>query len=374
VTRAQPVDPDGAAPVEGDQPEPGDQAAAIEAVEATNPPSAPGGPAATDFPVPDAPAPDPPAPDPPATVGRPQGAPGRRRLRLSAVRSGVHELLEAIREGDEAMVERAVVGISQSRRWLAPLGLAVGAFVMLFQGLKLVVSNVRLLVIEVLPAAWIWLAMLDLKAHALRGRSFHVVHGVVLAAVFAAIVALTALSFYLNAIFAFAVARQGPADVSAGFAQARVHRRPVLLWGGGTGIALAVATTIFPRWSHWWFVLSLSAVIGVMMFAYVALPARLVGVRPAANASRRDKIGATAVGGALGALVCAPPYLLGRLGILLLGSRTTFVFGVILLVIGFTLEAGATGAVKAIKMSAKLAAGQPIEASTDRQPDEPPGA
>jgi len=37
--------------------------------------------------------------------------------------------------------------------------------------------------------------------------------------------------------------------------------------------------------------------------------------------------------------------------------------GVVLLAAGFTLEAGATGAVKAIKMSAKLAAGKPAEAA-----------
>jgi hypothetical protein len=73
--------------------------------------------------------------------------------------------------------------------------------------------------------------------------------------------------------------------------------------------------------------------------------------------SRRDKLAATAVGGALGALICTPPYLLGRIGILLLGSNVLFVLGIVLLVVGFTLQAGATGAVKAIKMSAKLAAG-----------------
>jgi hypothetical protein len=48
---------------------------------------------------------------------------------------------------------------------------------------------------------------------------------------------------------------------------------------------------------------------------------------------------------------------IGRIGILLLGSDALFAVGVILLVIGLTLQAGATGAVKAIKMSAKLVAG-----------------
>jgi hypothetical protein len=92
-----------------------------------------------------------------------------------------------------------------------------------------------------------------------------------------------------------------------------------------------------------------------MMLTYVTLPARVVGVRP--TGSRRDKLTASLVGGALGALICTPPYLLGRIGILLLGSNVLFVLGIVLLAVGFTLQAGATGAVKAIKMSAKLAAG-----------------
>ena len=65
------------------------------------------------------------------------------------------------------------------------------------------------------------------------------------------------------------------------------------------------------------------------------------------------------IGGALGAIVCTPPYLIGWIGILLLGSSAVvvFVLGVVLLALGLTMQAGATGAVKAIKMSAKLAAG-----------------
>jgi hypothetical protein len=49
---------------------------------------------------------------------------------------------------------------------------------------------------------------------------------------------------------------------------------------------------------------------------------------------------------------------IGRLGILALGSSVLFPLGVVLLIVGLVLQAGATGAVKAIKMSAKLAAGK----------------
>ena len=65
------------------------------------------------------------------------------------------------------------------------------------------------------------------------------------------------------------------------------------------------------------------------------------------------------VGGAIGAVVCTPPYVLGRIGLIMLGSHALFVPGVILMVIGLTLQAGATGAVNAVKMSAKLVSGRP---------------
>jgi len=91
------------------------------------------------------------------------------------------------------------------------------------------------------------------------------------------------------------------------------------------------------------------------MLTYVTVPARILGIKSAG--SRRDKLAATVVGGTLGALVCTPPYVIGRIGLLLLGSNALFAVGVVVLVVGFALQAGATGAVKAIKMSAKLTAG-----------------
>ena len=99
------------------------------------------------------------------------------RLRELTSMSRLRELVKAIRDGDEAMVEAAVLRMSRSRRWLAPLALAVGALEMLFEGVKLVFSNWRLTVVQILPAMWIWLAMLDLKAHVLHGRSFHALSG-----------------------------------------------------------------------------------------------------------------------------------------------------------------------------------------------------
>jgi hypothetical protein len=46
---------------------------------------------------------------------------------------------------DERKVEEAVLQLARTRRIFAPLALAVGAFVMLFNGLRLLVTNWRLM-------------------------------------------------------------------------------------------------------------------------------------------------------------------------------------------------------------------------------------
>ena len=88
--------------------------------------------------------------------------------------------MRAIEENDEAKVEDAILRLSRSRRIFAPLAFAISAFVMLYDGLRLLVSNWRLTLVQILPAMWIWLAMFDLKAHTLHGKSFNVLRGPIL--------------------------------------------------------------------------------------------------------------------------------------------------------------------------------------------------
>jgi hypothetical protein len=262
--------------------------------------------------------------------------------------------VRAVRDADDAEVERMLMRVSRRRRWLAPLALVVGALVILFDGLRLLFSNWRLTLVQILPAMWIWLAMFDLKLHVLHGRSFNVVRGPVLIPVVLAIVAITAASFFLNAVFGFAIIQSGVPQVRPAFDDARSRMTPIVVSGTAVGALLAFATVIVTRWGHPWFAISLSAAIGVMMVAYVAVPSRLIGVKP--QYSTRDKLTTSAVGGALGAVVCTPPYALSRIGILMLGTPILFVPGLILTFLGAALSAGATSAVKAVKMSAKLGA------------------
>jgi hypothetical protein len=321
-----------------------------------------------------------PAQGTPSAQGTPAAGRGDEPLSRRAVRRAqIERFVQAVRDSDVAAADEVILRLSRSRPWLAPLALGVGAFVMLFAGVKLLLTNWRLTLIQVLPAMWIWAAMFDLKAHALHGKSFHVLTGPIVIPLVLGVALITAASFFLNAWFAYAIAGAGPPSIRPAFTQAWSHRRIALVSGFLVGILLGLSTVVVTRWGRPWFGLSLSIVVGLMMICYVAVPARLIGMKT--KYPKRDKLAASAVGGIVGAVVCTPPYLLGRLGIVMLGwSSTFFVLGIIVLAIGLTLQAGATGAVKTVKMTAKLVPtrvpshpdpGQPLPDHPVPGPDDP---
>jgi hypothetical protein len=291
-------------------------------------------------------------PGPPAADN--SGATGAARTRRFSVRAGVRRLVDAIMRSDDQAVEQAVMQLSARSRWLAPLALIVGAFLMLFQGLKLLVTNWRLTLVQIIPAMWIWIALLDIKIHVLHGKGFTTLYGIVLLPAVIGVTAATAASFYLNGVFAFAIADGGKPQIRPAFAKANAHLGVILAWGVGIGLALSFSALVVQRWGLFWFAVSQSIVVGIMMLCYLAVPARIVGIDTKKGRSRRDKLAAAAVGGAVGAVICSPPYTLGRLGILMLGWRGLFWLGVIFIVIGVLLQTGVTSAVKAVKFSAKL--------------------
>lgn len=266
--------------------------------------------------------------------------------------SRLQALVRAISRDDEEAVEAALRQMARSHRALAPLAFLLGALMMLLQGLRLLIGNWRLLLLEVLPAMWIWLGMLDLKAHMFRGQQFRDWRGVSAVVLMLGIVLLTIASYYLNLVFALAVASAGAPELRPALRRARDHLAKSLLLGLVVGAALAVSAIVVPRWGLGWFALAFSVVLAVMMVTHVAFPARVLGVT--STAPRRDKMAAAAVSAAVGAAICTPAYMAGRFGVELLGSHELFVLGVVLVTVGFALQAGANGAVKAVKMSVKL--------------------
>ena len=125
---------------------------------------------------------------------------------MGALRRWTIRVIEAIRAGDEADIARAIEDASRSRRYLVPLAFSVGGIAMLLGGVRLLFSNWRLTVIQALPAIWIWLAMYDLRAHALHHHDFREYEAPAVAVLVAVIVAVTIGAFFFNAVFGFAIA------------------------------------------------------------------------------------------------------------------------------------------------------------------------
>ncbi|MGN6217823.1 MAG: hypothetical protein ACTHN7_12870 [Solirubrobacterales bacterium] len=259
---------------------------------------------------------------------------------------------QAIGRGDEERILAILLDLGRANRGLAPFTFAFGGVAMLLAGLRVLLQNWRLTLVQVLPAMWVWLAMYDLRLHLVKGDTMPEVRGAVLVPIFAATIAGTIACYFLNAVFAFAVAQPGRPDVRRAFREARAHPAAIVAWGGTVGLALALATTLVSRSQPPWFALSLGIVVAVLMVTYVAVPARLIGA--SRQHSPRERLSAATIGAAIGLLVSAPPYLLGRIGLLMLGSKLLFVPGIAFLAVGAILQAGATGAVKAVKVSARL--------------------
>jgi hypothetical protein len=281
-----------------------------------------------------------------------------------AAHSWASRIVSDIRSGDEADIAMAVEELARSRRYLAPLALAVGGISMLLGGVRLLFSNWRLTLIQVLPAVWIWLAMYELRAHVLHDREFRDLDASLVAVLIAAIAAITVGVFFFNAVFGFAIVQEGRPKIRPAVAAARERIGLIAATGGALGLALGLALTLAPRAGSPWFAISLGTVVGLMMIAYVAVPSRLIGAE--SNASRRDRISAGAVSGLLGVALATPPYVLGRVGLLMIGSPVLRIPGILIFLVAATLQAGATSAVRAVKMGARLGAGSAKEKAQRR--------
>lgn len=263
-------------------------------------------------------------------------------------------LVRGITEVDPTAMESAARQLGGSRRWLTPVAWAAGTIVLLIHGVKLLVMNWRLSLIQLVPAAWVWLATWDLKAHLLHGASFAHLTLLERVAAAAAVVAFTLAAFWCNTVFAFAIDAPPPPRITPAVRKTRTRWPRIARPAFVIGVALAFATVVVPRVAGIWvFSLVLSAVLTVMVISYVAVPARIIGVK-SRKLPRKEAIGRAAAAGTLSAVVMTPGFLLGRLGLILLGLQHFHVLGFVMLSIGTALYAAGMSSVKAVKLTMKL--------------------
>lgn len=285
-----------------------------------------------------------------AGASGPAGTPAEAgRSRIQAFRV----LVRSIADVDPHAVETAARRLGESRRWLAPLAWAAGTVVLFLDGVKLLVTNWRLSLIQLLPAAWIWLATWDLKSHLLERQGFRDVPVVVLIVLSIAILVCSIASYWCNTVFAMAIDGPPPPRLAPAIRRARAARPTILRWGLFVGSALIVATVIIPRTGRMWlFAAVLTAVIVVMAISFVGVPARILGFGKR-KLPPKEAVGRAAAGSALSAVAMGPGFLLDRLGLLLLGTHQLRVLGFVLLAIGSALYAAGMSSVRVVTLSAQ---------------------
>lgn len=286
-------------------------------------------------------------------VGATHGAPDRRRTPKALTRLVL--AARAVADADPAEIESTAHQLGESRRYLAPLAWAAGAVVLLIRGIKLLFLNWRLSVIELVPAAWVWLVMWDLKQHALRGEAFRqlTVGGMLLLVVVS--VAVSVASFWCNTVFAFAIS-DPPPRIARAARQAKPYLARIMRAGVLMGAVLAIGAAWVPRIdSAWLYLIAIGALYALMLISFVAVPARILGVKKH-KLPPKQAIGAWTVGGALSAVAMTPGFVLDRLGLILLGVPHLHILGFLLLSIGTALYAAGMSSVRAVKLSMKLEA------------------
>jgi hypothetical protein len=267
--------------------------------------------------------------------------------------SDLVRMAQTVADADAARIELAARRFGASRRYLVPVAWAAGAIVLLVRGVKLLLVNWRLGLLELVPAAWVWFVMWELKQHALRGAAFRqITLGGMLLAAFGAVV-LTTAAFWCNTVFGYAISNERP-EIAPAIRQARVHRVAIAVAGTVVGLVVALAVAVIPRiGSSRLYVVALSGVLGLLLVSLVAVPARLLG-RRRTKLSLKQSVGSWAAGSALSAVAMAPGFLLDRLGIILLGVPGLHVVGLLLLTLGVTLSAAGLSSVRAVKLTMKL--------------------
>jgi hypothetical protein len=268
-------------------------------------------------------------------------------------RAQLERLTRAVADADAAEVEAAVRQLGESRRYLTPIGWAAGACVLLIRGITLLIRNWRLSLIELVPAAWVWIVMWNLKRHALRGAPFREITlgGTVLLAVLT--VGITLIAIWCNTVFAFAVDTDPP---KVGPAARRTRSDLPMIAGAALviGLLLTFAAVVVPRIGPTWlYVITLGGVLALMLINFVAVPARIIGLRRQRQPPRQA-VGSWLAGGALSAVAMGPGFLLDRIGLILLGVSGLQVLGFVLLSIGTALYAAGMSSVRAVKLSMKL--------------------
>jgi hypothetical protein len=264
--------------------------------------------------------------------------------------------VRAVADADPARIESAVQGLGASRWYLTPVAWAAGALILVVRGLKLLILNWRLTLVELVPALWVWLVTYDLKPHGLRAEPLRHLSIDNVAIGLAVSVVASIAAFWFNIVFGLAITQSQP-RISSAMRETRPHLGAVIAAGTAMGVVIAAGLGFISRIDHvWLYVVLAIGLYSLMLVSLVVVPARMLGA-PRRRRSPTEAMGAWMTGGALSAVAMSPGFIVDRIGVVLLGIPGFHLVGLLVLSAGVALYAAGMSSVKAVKLSMKLETG-----------------
>jgi len=261
--------------------------------------------------------------------------------------------VSAVADADPEEIEATARRLGSSRRYLAPVAWVAGMLVLVVRGIRLLLWNWRLLVLELVPATWVWVTLSDLRHEGLRAPPLRdiTVLDVLLAVSVAAVASLAAL--WCNCVFGFAVSQPHP-RVRPAIRQTWPYRRRLAVASVVVGAGVATGFAVIPRLdSVWVYAACVGAMYGIMLSSLVVMPAWVIGI-----ARRRfgplETVQRWVTGWALAAVAMAPGFIMAHLGDRIIDLRRFDVLGYVVLILGVILYAAGLSSVKAVTLSMKL--------------------
>jgi hypothetical protein len=257
----------------------------------------------------------------------------------------------ALRSLEPARVEGALQDMGRRRRWLAPLAYAGAAVAVVFDGILILLRHWQLFLLQVVPAAWIWVMTDNLRSHLVSDRDIPVDYAGPIAF---GVLVVAQIAYWCNATFAFAVASAGEdLPIREAFRQARPHWRFISGVALLTGAAQAAVWLWLSKAGNPWFWLGLGTMLVVQIYMFVAVPSWIIGIQRKGG-PRRDRLLQSLTTGVLSGCACAPGFALNRIGLLMLGIPKVGAIGFVPLAVGAALHVAGSSSARVVKMSVRL--------------------
>jgi len=274
----------------------------------------------------------------------------RAEERLRGVRT-VLDIVGALRPADlSARIEAA----AREHRSLRPFALVADVLILIVQGLLIILTNWRLMLLQLVPGAWLSILFWDWRTLVITGQpAFAVDHWPIPIAVVVLFLG-TGVSYWCNVAFASSLLA-APPDVRAGARRATESWLVVATAAAGFTALHVVMAHRAATTEVGTFALGIGLVVTVQIFMYTLLPAQVLSLGRS-KLTWRSRLGKSLIGGVVALVAAAPGFALSRIGELMFAVKSLRELGRWVLALAVLVQLAGVSSTRAVSASTSLLA------------------